>query len=220
VSFLQQASESSIPSARRNAVIGDRKILVIDDDDDLRQSLREQLTVTGEFRVVTAETAAKGIALIKSEAPDLVVLDIGLPDMDGKEVCKHLRRRDFKKPILMLADKSSDAEQVLGFDAGANDLVTKPFRFGVLLARIRAHLWQHERSEDAAFAIGPFSFKPAAKLLLSRAGSKIRLTEKECRMLKRLYGAGGKPVTREELLEEVWGYNSGALSTSTACVRR
>jgi DNA-binding response OmpR family regulator len=139
----------------------------------------------------------------------LIVLDLGLPDMDGREVCKHLRKHGFRKPILMLTGNSSDADQVLGFNAGVNDSVVKPFRFAELLARIRAHLRQHEHSEDAVFAIGPFSFKPAAKLLLSEKGSKIRLTEKETLMLKHLYRAGGKPVTRKELLEEVWGYNSG-----------
>jgi DNA-binding response OmpR family regulator len=97
-------------------MINDRKILVIDDDDDLRQSLEEQLAMSGEFRVVTAETAAKGIELIKIELPDLIVLDLGLPDMDGREVCKHLRKHGFKKPILMLTGNSSDADQVVGFD--------------------------------------------------------------------------------------------------------
>ena len=163
------------------------KILVIDDDDGLRQSLEEQLAMSGEFRVVTAETGAKGIALIKNELPDLIVLDLGLPDMDGREVSKHLRRHDgFKKPILMLTGNSSDADQVLGFNAGVNDYVVKPFRFAVLLARIRAHLRQHEHSEDAVFAIGPFSFEPAAKMLLSETGSKVHLTEKETMMLKHL----------------------------------
>jgi DNA-binding response OmpR family regulator len=191
-------------------MINEWKILIIDDDDDLRQSLEEQLAMSGEFRVVTAETAAKGIELSKNELPDLIVLDLGLPDMDGREVCKHLRKRGFKKPMLMLTGNSSDADQVLGFNAGVNDYIIKPFKFAVLLARIRAHLRQHEQSEDAVFAIGPFSFKPAAKMLLGEKGSKIRLTEKETLMLKRLYGAGGKAVTRKQLLEEVWGYNSGA----------
>jgi DNA-binding response OmpR family regulator len=124
-------------------------------------------------------------------------------------VCKHLRKHGFKKSILMLTGNSSDADQVLGFNAGVNDYIIKPFKLAVLLARIRAHLRQHEHSEDAVFAIGPLSFKPAAKMLLSETGSKVHLTEKETLMLKHLYRAGGKAVTRRELLEEVWGYNSG-----------
>jgi DNA-binding response OmpR family regulator len=190
-------------------MIKERKILVIDDDDDLCHSLQEQLAITGQFDVVTAETAAKGIALIKHEPPDLVIMDVGLPDMDGREVCKHLRKHGFKKPILMLTGNTSDADQVLGLDAGANDYVMKPFKFGVLLARIRVHLRQHEQSEDAVFAIGPFTFKPAAKTLLSPKGFKIHLTEKETLMLKYLYGASGKAVPGKELLKEVWGYNAG-----------
>jgi DNA-binding response OmpR family regulator len=159
-------------------MVNERKILIIDDDDDLCQLMQEQLTMSSEFHVVTAETAAKGITLMKNQSPDLVVLDVCLPDMDGREVCKHLRKHGYKKPILMLTGNSSDADQVLGFDAGANDYVIKPFKFGVLLARIRVHLRQHEQGADAIFAIGHFSFKPAAKTLLSPKGFKIHLTEK------------------------------------------
>jgi len=192
-----------------NSMITERKILIVDDDDDGRQSLKEQLARNDEFEVLTAETAAKGINVVKNEHLDLVVLDVGLPDMDGREMCKHLRKHGFKKPIVMLTGNSSDADQILGFDSGANDYVTKPFKFPVLLARIRAQLRQHELSEDAVFAIGPYSFKPASKMLLDQKGSKIRLTEKESLMLKHLYRAGEKVVTREVLLQEVWGYKSG-----------
>jgi len=189
-----------------------RKILVVDDDDDLRQSLQEQLAAVDEFKVLTAESAAKGFDLIKNDPPDLVVLDVGLPDMDGREMCKRLRKHGFKKPILMLTGNSSDADQILSFDSGANDYVTKPFKFAVLLARIRVQMRQHEHSEDAVLAIGPYSFKPAAKTLLTEKGTKIHLTEMEVLMLKHLYGARGRAVTREEMLKEVWGYNSGVTS--------
>ena len=94
-------------------------------------------------------------------------------------------------------------------EAGANDYVTKPFRFAVLLARIRAQLRQHEQSEDATFAVGPYTFKPSQKLLIDERGGKIRLTEKEAAIIKYLYRAEQKVVTRDVLLEEVWGYNSG-----------
>jgi DNA-binding response OmpR family regulator len=190
-------------------MITERKILIVDDDDDLRQSLKEQLAMNQEFGVLAAETAAKGIDVVKNEHLDLVVLDVGLPDMDGREMCKHLRKHGFKKPIIMLTGNASDADQILGFDSGANDYIIKPFKFAVLLARIRAHLRQYEQSEDAVFAIGPYSFKPAAKILLNQKGSKIRLTEKETLTLKHLYRAGEKAVTSEVLLQEVWGYNSG-----------
>ena len=153
---------------------------------------------------------AEGLELCKSEHIDLVLLDVGLPDMDGREVCKQLRKSGLKCPIIMLTAQDTEADTILGLDAGANDYVTKPFRFAVLLARIRAQLRQHEQSEDAVFAIGDYTFKPASKLLTAEEGAKkIRLTEKETSILKYLYRAGEKVVTREVLLHEVWGYNAG-----------
>ena len=186
-----------------------RKILIVDDDEDLRESLREQLALHDEFEVVTASTAGEGIDLTKVDHLDLLILDVGLPDMDGREACKVLRKNGFKSPIIMLTGNDSDADMILGLDAGANDYVTKPFKFAVLLARIRAQLRQHEQSEDAVFTIGNYTFKPASKLLLDEKGAKIRLTEKEASILKFLYRAGEKVVTRDVLLHEVWGYNAG-----------
>jgi len=186
-----------------------RKILIVDDDDELRDSLRSQLALHDEFELATAATAAKGLELARSEHFDLIVLDVGLPDLDGREACKLLRKGGYKAPIIMLTGNASDADMILGLDAGANDYVTKPFKFAVLLARIRAQLRQHEQSEDAVFTIGPYTFKPAAKLLLGEKGTKIRLTEKETSILKYLYRAGEKVVGRDVLLHEVWGYNAG-----------
>ena len=91
-----------------------------------------------------------------------------MPDMDGREACKIMRRNGYKGPIIMLTAQGSDSDMILGLDAGANDYVGKPFRFGVLLARIRAHLRQHEQSEDAIFKVGPYTFKPSAKMLVTR----------------------------------------------------
>ncbi len=185
-----------------------RTILLVDDDDDLRDSLRDQLALHDEFHVLTAPTASKGIEIAKTERLDLVLLDVVLPDMDGREACKLLRKNGFKSPVIMLTANDSDADMILGLDSGANDYVTKPFKFAVLLARIRAQLRQHEQSEDAVFAIGPYSFKPASKILLKDDGEKVRLTEKETSILKYLFRAGEKVVTREILLQEVWGYNA------------
>ena len=111
--------------------------------------------------------------------------------------------------IIMLTAADSDSDTILGLEAGANDYVTKPFRFGVLLARVRAHLRQHEQREDAVFAIGPYTFKPSAKVLVDPSEKKVRLTEKETAILKYLYRAGQKVVGRDVLLHEVWGYNAG-----------
>jgi DNA-binding response OmpR family regulator len=186
-----------------------RKILVIDDDQDLRESLVDQLNLHEEFETVSAGTATEGMGKAKSESIDLVLMDVGLPDLDGREACKLMRKNGFKGPIVMLTGQASDADTILGLEAGANDYVTKPFKFAVLLARIRAQLRQHEQSEDAVFNIGPYSFKPAAKMLLDEKGGKIRLTEKETSILKYLYRSGEKVVSRDVLLHEVWGYNAG-----------
>ena len=185
-----------------------RKILLVDDDNDLRDALAEQLSLYEEFLISSADTSAKGIALVKSDAFDLVIMDVGLPDMDGREGVKIMRKNGFKGPIIMLTGNDTDADAVLGLESGANDYVTKPFRFAVLLARIRAHLRQHEGSEDAVFTLGHYSFRPSAKLLVNEKGQKLRLTEKETAILRYLYRAGEKVVTRDVLLQEVWGYNS------------
>ena len=186
-----------------------RTILIVDDDDDLRGTLVEQLSLYEEFDVLQESNAAKGIATARGGLIDLLIMDVGLPDMDGREAVKMLRKGGYKSPIIMLTGHDTDSDTIFGLEAGANDYVTKPFRLGVLLARIRAQLRQHEQSEDAVFTIGPYTFKPAAKLLLDGAGAKIRLTEKETSILKYLYRAGERVVTREVLLHEVWGYNAG-----------
>lgn len=186
-----------------------RKILIVDDDEDLRSSLHDQLALHDEFEVTIAGTAAKGMEQARAAHFDLMLFDVGLPDMDGREAVKLLRKGGLKTPIIMLTGNDSDADQILGLDAGANDYVTKPFKFAVLLARIRAQLRQHEQSEDAVFAIGQYTFKPANKLMVDEKGGKIRLTEKETSILKYLYRAGDKVVGRDVLLHEVWGYNAG-----------
>jgi len=187
----------------------ERKILIVDDDELLREMLGEQFSLHDEFDVQAVENATQGIKAIKEGHYDLVLLDVDMPDMDGREACKIMRRNGYSGPIIMLTGEDSESATILGLDAGANDYVTKPFRFAVLLARIRAHLRQHEQSEDAVFRIGPYTFKPAAKMLVTEDGRKIRLTEKESAILRYLYRAGEKVVSRDTLLHEVWGYNAG-----------
>jgi DNA-binding response OmpR family regulator len=186
------------------------KLLVIDDDPQLRDALIEQLSLHEEFEAAAAENGSKGVQLAKGEGQiDLVIMDVGLPDIDGREAVRILRRNGFKAPIIMLTGHDTDSDTILGLESGANDYVTKPFRFAVLLARIRTQLRQHEASEDAIFAIGPYRFWPASKLLRNQEGRKLRLTEKETSILRYLYRAGERPASRERLLQEVWGYNSG-----------
>lgn len=186
-----------------------RKILIVDDDPDLREALVEQLSLFDEFEPLEAETATKGMQLARTAHVDLVLMDVGLPDMDGREAVKILRKGGFSAPVIMLTGHDTDSDQILGLEAGANDYVAKPFKFAVLLARVRAQLRQHEQSEEAVFTIGPYTFRPSAKLLVDAKGGKIRLTEKETSILKFLYRAGDKVITRDVLLHEVWGYNAG-----------
>lgn len=187
-----------------------KRILLVDDDELLRDTLLDQFSVHDEFEVKAVATAQAAIEKVREEAHiDLVLLDVGLPDMDGREACELMRKNGFKSPVIMLTGADTDADEVLGLNSGANDYVTKPFKFAVLLARLRAHLRSHEQSEDAIFKIGPYEFRPAVKMLVTAADRKIRLTEKETSILKYLYRAGGRPVTRDILLDEVWGYNSG-----------
>ncbi len=187
-----------------------KRILLVDDDEALRQSLAEQLQLHEEFETTSAGDAAEALSKARQTYFDAILLDVGLPDMDGRDLCRLMRREGIRSPVIMLTAANSDADTILGLDSGANDYVTKPFRLGVLLARLRAQLRQFEQSEDAVFVIGPYSFRPSAKLLVDeKANKKVRLTEKETAILKFLYRAGDKVVGRDVLLGEVWGYNAG-----------
>lgn len=187
----------------------DTIILIIDDDADLRQALVEQFDLEEGFGGVGAATAAEGLAAALEHKPASIVLDVSLPDMDGFAACEQLREQGVKSPIIMLTGAAQEEEQqVRGLDAGANDYVLKPFKFSVLLARIRAHLRSHEASEDAVYRIGHYEFRPAMRLLVDAQDKKIRLTDKEASILRYLYRSGEKPVGRDELLREVWGYNA------------
>ena len=186
-----------------------KNILLVDDDDDLREALAEQLVMTEDFEVFEADNGTSAMSRIKEQLYDLIILDVGLPDTDGRELCRLMRKQGVKAPILMLTGHDSDADTILGLDAGANDYISKPFKFPVLLARIRAQLRTHEQSEDAIFQLGPYTFKPAMKMLIDEKERKIRLTEKETNILKFLYRASEGVVPRDVLLHEVWGYNAG-----------
>lgn len=186
-----------------------KKILLVDDEEDLREALSEQLVMTEEFDVFEAGNGQEALVKVKEGLYDLIILDVGLPDTDGRELCRVMRKQGIKCPILMLTGHDTDSDTILGLDAGANDYVTKPFKLPVLLARLRSQLRQHEQSEDAVFQLGPYTFKPAMKLLVDETDKKIRLTEKETNILKFLYRSSDGVVARDVLLHEVWGYNAG-----------
>ncbi len=191
-----------------------KTILLVDDDDDLREALAEQLDMHAEFTTVQAPNATEGINIAETERIDLILLDVDMPDMDGREACKLMRKKGVHVPVIMLTGQTTDADTILGLESGANDYINKPFRFPVLLARLRTQLRSFEQNEDATFKIGPYEFRPSMKLLTDESERKIRLTEKETNILKFLYRAGGKSVPRDQLLKEVWGYNA-AVTTHT-----
>ncbi len=186
-----------------------KTLLVVDDNEELRGAIAEQLQLSEDFSAIEAATAGEGVKAAVESRPDLILLDVDLPDMNGREACRQMREKGVVAPIIMLTAAAADDDQISGLEAGANDYVTKPFKFQVLLARIRAQLRSHEQSEGAVFHLGAYEFRPSAKMLIDANQKKIRLTEKETNILKYLYRAGEKPVSREELLAEVWGYNAG-----------
>lgn len=190
---------------------GERPILIVDDDTSLRETLAEQLELEGEFTATEAATLAEAETKMSSKDAryDALILDVGLPDGDGRDLCQRLRRQGIRVPIIMLTGSDEEVDVVRGLDSGANDYIGKPFRLAELLARLRAQLRIFENSEDAVFTIGPYQFRPSAKLLQDTARNRrIRLTEKEAAILKYLYRSGTTPVARQVLLNEVWGYNA------------
>ena len=191
-----------------------KHILIVEDDELFRKTLGNQLRLHQEFTLTEVATGTDALERAKADHFAIIIIDVGLPDLDGREVCRLMRRNGVTSPIIMLTGADSDADTILGLEAGANDYVIKPFRIGVLLARIRAHIRRHEHSDDAVFTIGPYVFQPGNKLLLDRDSRKIRLTTKETAILKYLYRAGARTVGRQVLLGEVWGYNAG-VSTHT-----
>ena len=165
-----------------------KRLLLIDDDDMLREELVAQFALYDEFETIDVATATAGIEAATNASFDLILLDVDLPDMLGTEACQLMRQQGVAAPIVMLTGNEGEAHEILGLNSGANDYVTKPFRFAVLLARMRAHLRSFEQSEDAVFQVGPYEFKPAHKRLTPPVDSDgkqprdIRLTEKETKL--------------------------------------
>jgi DNA-binding response OmpR family regulator len=184
-----------------------RTILVVDDEPTLRETLAEALTRDG-FRVVTAADGAEALARFRDQRPDLIVLDLMLPEMSGVEVCR-IVRRESAVPILMLTAKSSEIDKVLGLELGADDYVTKPFSLRELAARIRALLRRIEQPAPegpATVALGDLTVDLAGHRLL-RDGSVVPLKPKVFELLAFLLGHPNRVFSREQLLEHVWGYD-------------
>jgi len=188
-----------------------RPILIVEDDESLRETLGEHLADEHGFTIHTAATLHEADKAINDEDVriDAIILDIGLPDGNGLDYCKELRKQGHKVPIIILTGSAGEDDVVQGLDFGANDYIIKPFRSNELAARIRAQLRSFDESENAVVSLGPFVFNPSKKLLQDPTKKAvIRLTDKENMVLKYLVRAGSG-VDRQTLLDEVWGYNAG-----------
>ena len=180
------------------------RILVIDDEPQIHRFLGPALEASG-YEHVRAETASDGLREIARKAPDVVVLDLGLPDMDGKQALEKARAF-YRGPIIILSARDRETEKIDALDLGANDYVEKPFGVGELLARIRAALRQklHENGSEAVVTIGSLTID-LVKRLVTRAGAPIHLSPREYDLLAQLVEGAGKVVTHRQLLTAVWG---------------
>ena len=201
-----------------------KRILVIEDDPDIALSLRLKLERDGGFEVVTAQDGAEGLRLAVGQPPDLVLLDVNLPGMDGFDVCRHLRRdpATAATPVIMLTARIGESDRVAGLDLGVDDYITKPFSPKEALARVRAVLRRFDRavSEPEALADGALRIDLGARQV-EAAGHALALTRKEFDLLVELIRQRGRVLTRERLLETVWGYDyPGETRTVDVHVRR
>jgi DNA-binding response OmpR family regulator len=181
------------------------KILIIEGDTGLRELIAAKLTLQEEFIPIEAATAQRGLELLKADLPDLILLDLGLPDSHGLVVLKVIRDQGVKCPIIIVAAETDEDICVQGLDLGANDFVIKPFSFPVLFARIRAHICQHSMSGDRVIVIGDYAIHPRTKLGIDIKGQRHLFTDKEIELLKHLHRASEQMVSSKELYKEVWG---------------
>ena len=202
------------PCDRKEAASTSR-LLIVDDDAYLRATLRQQLAVEGFSEIFEVGVVADLDNVLANANPDLILLDVQMPDGNGIDICQRLRRNGFAKPIVMLTAKGAEDDIVRGLEAGANDYITKPLRLGELIARIRTQLRQFKALDDLCFEIGNLSFVPANKMLHEIGTDRMQvLTEKESAILKFLYRAFPDDVTKSQILAEVWGFQNG-VSTHT-----
>jgi DNA-binding response OmpR family regulator len=182
-------------------------VAVIDDDDSVRRSLALNLTLEG-YRVVEAANGEEGIAIVQSERPDLIILDVMMPKKDGLQTCKELRSTGISTPLILLTQRTSSVDKVLGLDLGADDYLGKPFEMAELVARVKAIL----RRVQAMFSVDRVEFSDVVvdfkAYKAERKAQPLELSAREYRLLRYLVAKRGVVVTRDELLDEVWGYNS------------
>lgn len=181
------------------------KILIIEDEPDMVMGLKDNLTYEG-YVVITSTTGLEGLGKAQMENPDLIILDLMLPDVDGLDVCKKLRDNKINIPVIMLTARGQEIDKVIGLEAGADDYITKPFGIGELLARIRAILRRQERRKG----IGIYRFSDIeidfVHYQATKGGKCIELTPREFEIMKLLIENKDFTVSRERMLDEVWGY--------------
>lgn len=198
-----------------NAAASSSRLLIIDADPYMREIVRQQLAVEGFDNVIELGEFADFDKVFSNANPDLILLDVNLPDGNGIDICHSLRQKGFVKPIVMLIAKDAEDDIVPAFEAGANDYITKPLRLGELIALIRTQLHQFNASDDLRFKTGDTNFVLANKVLREIRTERMQaLTEKEATILQFLHRAFPAGVTKEELLAEVWGFQNG-ISTHT-----
>lgn len=187
-----------------------KRVLLVDDDTTFSDLLSVDLRAGGlEVRTIGTAEALRSLLSKPDTQFDALLLDVGLPDADGRELCAELRQGGWTMPIIMLTGADAEHEVVRGLELGADDYVTKPCRSAELLARLRTQLRNHISSTHAEFTFGPYVFRPAVKTLQHRHGGRpVLLTVKEVSLLKVLLRAKGAVVRRENLLTEIWGYNN------------
>jgi two-component system alkaline phosphatase synthesis response regulator PhoP len=192
-----------------------KKILVVEDEPGILVSLRDEFESEG-YTVCTAESGDKALETAKKESPDLIVLDIMLPVLNGYEVCKKLRMGGDATPIIMLTVKDKEVDKVLGLELGADDYVTKPFSLRELTARVKAVI---RRAEERTKQLANYSFGKIAldfrKYEGTKKGKKLELTPLEFRMLKLLIEKKGQVVSRDDFLDQIWGEENVSVSFRT-----
>ena len=192
-----------------------KKILIIEDDPGIQLSLKDEFESEG-FDVYGADNGLIGMEMTKQNPPDLIILDLMLPFLNGYQICKKLRQEGNNVPILMLTVKDQEVDKVLGLELGADDYVTKPFSLRELLARVNALLRRSAEkiSESSEFCIGETKFD-LNKFEALKNGIKIEYTTLEFQMLKLLSERRGQVVTREDFLNRVWGENNTVVTERT-----
>ena len=182
-------------------------ILLVDDDESLREALAESFVDEGDFETIEAATFAQGQASAGDSRFDIALLDVSLPDGDGRQLARWMRAQGYKQPIVMLTGNTSEEDELEGLSSGATDYVRKPFKWPMLLARVRAHLDQHARSDAGSFMCGDLTFEGETRRILLPSGKSIKLTDKEAGILRHLARSPDRQASREDLLGSVWGYN-------------